>query len=197
MKQPIILTILDGYGLRDEDYGNAVAQANNKIFNMLWENYPHTTLVASGQEVGLPALQMGNSEVGHMNIGAGRIVYQPLERINKSIEDKTFFENEELLKVINHVKNQHSKLHLMGLISDGGVHSHINHLMALLDLCKEKQVEEVYLHLFTDGRDTDPKSAYTYISQVEEKLRAIGVGSIATVGGRYYGMDRDNNQRIH
>jgi len=193
MKQPIILTILDGYGLRDEDYGNAVAQANNKIFNMLWENYPHTTLVASGQEVGLPALQMGNSEVGHMNIGAGRIVYQPLERINKSIEDKTFFENEELLKVINHVKNQHSKLHLMGLISDGGVHSHINHLMALLDLCKEKQVEEVYLHLFTDGRDTDPKSAYTYISQVEEKLRAIGVGSIATVGGRYYGMDRDNN----
>ena len=193
MKQPIILTILDGYGLSNKEYGNAVAQANNKVFNMLWQKYPHTTLVASGQEVGLPALQMGNSEVGHMNIGAGRIVYQPLERINKSIDDKTFFTNEELLKVMAHVKSHHSKLHLMGLISDGGVHSHINHLMALLDLCKEKQVEEVYLHLFTDGRDTDPKSAYTYICQVEEKLRSIGIGSIATIGGRYYGMDRDNN----
>ena len=136
---------------------------------------------------------MGNSEVGHMNIGAGRIVYQPLELINKSIEDRDFFQNEELLKVINHVKENKSKLHLMGLISDGGVHSHIDHLIALLDMCKEQNVENLYLHLFTDGRDVLPQSAYTYIKQVEDKLAEIGIGSIATIGGRYYGMDRDNN----
>jgi 2,3-bisphosphoglycerate-independent phosphoglycerate mutase len=136
---------------------------------------------------------MGNSEVGHMNIGAGRIVYQQLELINKSIEDKDFFQNEELLKVIKHVKENKSKLHLMGLISDGGVHSHINHLMALLEMCKEQKVENLYIHLFTDGRDVLPQSAYTYIKQVEDKLKEIGIGSIATIGGRYYGMDRDNN----
>ena len=193
MKKPIILTILDGYGLREEKHGNAIQLADNKIFNYLWRKYPHTELIASGQEVGLPRGQMGNSEVGHMNIGAGRIVYQPLELINKSIEDKEFFQNEELLKVMNHVKENNSKLHLMGLISDGGVHSHIDHLMALLDMCKEQNVENLYLHLFTDGRDVLPQSAYTYIKQVEDKLKEIGIGSIATVGGRYYGMDRDNN----
>ena len=193
MTKPIVLTILDGYGLREETHGNAVKLANNQIFNLLWDNYPHTELEASGQLVGLPKGQMGNSEVGHMNIGAGRIVYQPLELINKSIEDKDFFQNEELLKVINHVKENKSKLHLMGLISDGGVHSHIDHLMALLDMCKEQDVEKLYLHLFTDGRDVLPQSAYTYIKQVEDKLAEIGIGSIATIGGRYYGMDRDNN----
>ena len=193
MKKTVILTILDGYGLRDEEHGNAVKLADNKIFNMLWEKYPHTQLEASGQPVGLPKGQMGNSEVGHMNIGAGRIVYQPLELINKSIEDKEFFENTELLKVMNHTKENNSKLHIMGLISDGGVHSHIDHLMALLDMCKEQNIENVYLHLFTDGRDVLPKSAYSYISKVEEKLQELGIGSIATVGGRYYGMDRDNN----
>ena len=193
MTKPVILTILDGYGLREEEHGNAVKLANNKVFNMLWEKYPHTQLDASGQQVGLPKGQMGNSEVGHMNIGAGRIVYQPLELINKSIEDKDFFENEELLKVMNHTKKNNSKLHIMGLISDGGVHSHIDHLMAILDMCKEQKIEKVYLHLFTDGRDVLPKSAYTYISKVEEKLEQIGIGSIATIGGRYYGMDRDNN----
>lgn len=193
MTKPVILTILDGYGLREEKHGNAVKLANNKVFNMLWEKYPHTQLEASGQQVGLPKGQMGNSEVGHMNIGAGRIVYQPLELINKSIEDKDFFENEELLKVMNHTKKNNSKLHIMGLISDGGVHSHIDHLMAILDMCKEQKIEKVYLHLFTDGRDVLPKSAYTYISKVEEKLEQIGIGSIATIGGRYYGMDRDNN----
>ena len=193
MTKPVILTILDGYGLREEEHGNAVKLANNKVFNMLWERYPHTQLEASGQQVGLPKGQMGNSEVGHMNIGAGRIVYQPLELINKSIEDKDFFENEELLKVMNHTKKNNSKLHIMGLISDGGVHSHIDHLMAILDMCKEQKIEKVYLHLFTDGRDVLPKSAYTYISKVEEKLEQIGIGSIATIGGRYYGMDRDNN----
>ena len=193
MTKPVVLTILDGYGLREETHGNAVKLANNEIFNLLWDNYPHTELEASGQLVGLPKGQMGNSEVGHMNIGAGRIVYQPLELINKSIEDKEFFQNEELLKVMNHVKENNSKLHLMGLISDGGVHSHIDHLMALLDMCKEQNVENLYLHLFTDGRDVLPQSAYTYIKQVEDKLKEIGIGSIATVGGRYYGMDRDNN----
>ena len=193
MTKPVILSILDGYGLREEEHGNAVKLANNKVFNMLWEKYPHTQLEASGQQVGLPKGQMGNSEVGHMNIGAGRIVYQPLEYINKSIEDKDFFENEELLKVMNHTKKNNSKLHIMGLISDGGVHSHIDHLMAILDMCKEQKIEKVYLHLYTDGRDVLPKSAYTYISKVEEKLEQIGIGSIATIGGRYYGMDRDNN----
>ena len=193
MTKPVVLTILDGYGLREESHGNAVKLANNEIFNLLWDNYPHTELEASGQLVGLPKGQMGNSEVGHMNIGAGRIVYQPLELINKSIEDKELFKNEELLKVMNHVKEKNSKLHLMGLISDGGVHSHIDHLMALLDMCKEQNIEKLYLHLFTDGRDVLPQSAYTYIKQVEDKLKEIGIGSIATVGGRYYGMDRDNN----
>lgn len=193
MKKPVILTILDGYGLRENPHGNAIVQADNKVFNMLWEKYPHTTLEASGSDVGLPEGQMGNSEVGHMNIGAGRTVYQPLERINRSIKDKTFFQNKEILKVFDHVKKNHSKLHLMGLLSDGGVHSHINHLLALLDMCKENNIEKVYLHLFTDGRDTSPTSACTYIAKVEEKLKELNIGTIATISGRYYGMDRDNN----
>ncbi len=193
MTKPVILTILDGYGLRDNPHGNAVKLANNKVFNMLWDKYPHTTLEASGEKVGLPKGQMGNSEVGHMNIGAGRIVYQPLELINKSIADKDFFENEKLLNVLSHTQQNNSKLHIMGLISDGGVHSHINHLMALLDLCKHKNIEKLYLHLFTDGRDVLPQSAYEYIKQVEDKLKELGIGQIATIGGRYYAMDRDNN----
>lgn len=193
MKKPIVLAILDGYGLREETHGNAVALAKNPIFTELWNTYPHTTLTASGQLVGLPKGQMGNSEVGHMNIGAGRIVYQPLELINKSIEDKEFFQNEEIKKVMHHVKENDSKLHLMGLISDGGVHSHINHLLALLDMCKLEGVTNVYLHLFTDGRDVPPKSAYTYIEKVEEKLKELDFGKIASISGRYYAMDRDNN----
>lgn len=193
MTKPVILTILDGYGLREEEHGNAIKLANNKNFDMLWEKFPHTQLIASGQQVGLPKGQMGNSEVGHMNIGAGRIVYQPLELINKSIEDREFFENKELIKVISHTKENNSKLHIMGLISDGGVHSHIDHLMATLELCKMQGVKKLYLHLFTDGRDVLPTSAYTYISQVEDKLKELGIGSIATISGRYYGMDRDNN----
>ncbi len=136
---------------------------------------------------------MGNSEVGHMNIGAGRIIYQPLERINKSIKDKTFFQNKEILKIMEHTKVNHSKLHIMGLISDGGVHSHINHLMALLEMCKKEKVDRIYLHLFTDGRDVSPTSAYTYIRKIEDKLKELQLGSIATISGRYYAMDRDNN----
>lgn len=193
MKKPIVLTILDGYGLREENHGNAVALANNPVFTELWNTYPHTTLTASGQLVGLPKGQMGNSEVGHMNIGAGRIVYQPLELINKSIEDKEFFQNEEIKKLMRHVKENDSKLHLMGLISDGGVHSHINHLLALLDMCKLESVNNIYLHLFTDGRDVPPRSAYIYIEKVEEKLKELGFGQIASISGRYYAMDRDNN----
>lgn len=193
MKKPIVLAILDGYGLREETHGNAVALAKNPVFTELWNTYPHTTLTASGQLVGLPKGQMGNSEVGHMNIGAGRIVYQPLELINKSIEDKEFFQNEEIKKVMRHVKENGSRLHLIGLISDGGVHSHINHLLALLDMCKLEGVTNVYLHLFTDGRDVPPKSAYTYIEKVEEKLKELGFGQIASISGRYYAMDRDNN----
>ena len=193
MKQKILLTILDGYGLRKEEHGNAVNQANNKTFNELWRKFPHTTLIASGEEVGLPNGQMGNSEVGHMNIGAGRVIYQPLERINKSIKDKTFFQNKEILKIMEHTKVNHSKLHIMGLISDGGVHSHINHLMALLEMCKKEKVDRIYLHLFTDGRDVSPTSAYTYIRKIEDKLKELQLGSIATISGRYYAMDRDNN----
>lgn len=193
MKKPIVLTILDGYGLRKEAHGNAVALANNPVFTNLWETYPHTTLTASGQLVGLPKGQMGNSEVGHMNIGAGRIVYQPLELINKAIEDKEFFENTEIKKVMSHVKENDSKLHLIGLISDGGVHSHINHLLALLEMAKQEGITQLYMHLFTDGRDVPPQSAYTYIKEVEDKIKELGIGKIASIGGRYYGMDRDNN----
>ena len=193
MKKPIVLTILDGYGLRKEVHGNAVALANNPVFTNLWETYPHTTLTASGQLVGLPKGQMGNSEVGHMNIGAGRIVYQPLELINKAIEDKEFFENTEIKKVMSHVKKNDSKLHLIGLISDGGVHSHINHLLALLEMAKQEGITKLYMHLFTDGRDVPPQSAYTYIKEVEAKIKELGIGKIASIGGRYYGMDRDNN----
>lgn len=190
---PILLTILDGFGFRDEVKGNAVKLANKPNFDILWNKYPHSILEASGKSVGLPEGQMGNSEVGHLNIGSGRIVYQALELINKSIEDETFFNNVELLNVINHAKSNNSKLHIMGLVSDGGVHSHIEHLIAILDMCKEHRVEKLYLHLFTDGRDVDPCSCYKYIEQVEDKLSEIGVGVIATISGRYYAMDRDNN----
>ena len=135
---------------------------------------------------------MGNSEVGHMNIGAGRIVYQSLELINSKIKDKSFFDNIELLNVINHVKENNSKLHLIGLLSDGGVHSHINHLFALLDLCKKEKVKEVYIHIFTDGRDVSPTSGIKYIEALEKKMKSIKLGKIASISGRYYGMDRDN-----
>lgn len=191
--KPVVLCIMDGCGIRETSYGNAFQNANTPNFDYLWNTYPHSLLEASGRAVGLPEGQMGNSEVGHMNIGAGRLVKQPLELIRSSIEDGSFFKNKELLNVLQHVQNNHSKLHIMGLISDGGVHSHIDHLMAILDLCKQRNVEQIYLHLFTDGRDTSPKSAYFYIQQVEQKIKDLGIGSIATISGRYYAMDRDNN----
>lgn len=191
--KPLLLCILDGVGIRKSEYGNAVKQAYTPHLDALWQTYPHSVLEASGPFVGLPKGQMGNSEVGHMNIGAGRIAYQPLEVINQSIASGSFYENEELIKVINHTKKNQSKLHIMGLVSDGGVHSHISHLLALLDLCKKQNVKSVYLHLFTDGRDTDVHSAYSYIQVVMDKLKKIGFGSIATIGGRYFAMDRNNN----
>ncbi len=191
--KPLLLCIMDGVGIKDVEHGNAFKQANTPNFDYLLNTYPNCKIDASGKSVGLPDGQMGNSEVGHMNIGAGRIVYQPLEFINNAIEEKTFYQNKGLLDVMNHTKENNSKLHLVGLISDGGVHSHINHLLSLLDMCKQNEVERVYLHLFTDGRDVEPTSAYTYIEKVENKIKELGIGIIATIGGRYYGMDRDNN----
>ena len=184
---------MDGCGIKELYEGNAFERSHKPFFNRLLEEYPSCRVDASGEAVGLPEGQMGNSEVGHMNIGAGRIVYQPLALINKEIKDGNFFKNEKLLNVMNHVKDNNSKLHIVGLISDGGVHSHIDHLMALLDMAKQENITKFYLHLFTDGRDVSPTSAYSYISRVEDKLKEIGVGEIASVSGRYYGMDRDNN----
>ena len=192
MKKPIILTILDGYGLREETHGNAVKLADNKIFNYLWKKYPHTELIASGQEVGLPKGQMGNSEVGHMNIGAGRIVYQPLELINKSIEENEFYSNEKILEIMSHVKKNDSKLHIFGLLSDGGVHSHINHLFALIDMCKKENIKNVYYHVFLDGRDTLPDLKEKFINELQNKIEESNIGEIGTISGRYYAMDRDN-----
>ncbi len=193
MKQPLVLCILDGCGIREEEKGNAFKNANKPTFDFLVENYPHTLLEASGKLVGLPVGQMGNSEVGHMNIGAGRVVYQPQELINNSIETEEFFKNENILKVINHTKENNSKLHIMGLISDGGIHSRVEHLLALVDMCAKENVKEVYFHLFTDGRDTDIHSAPKFIKMLEDKISEVNIGKISTVSGRYYAMDRDNN----
>ncbi|OBZ15356.1 MULTISPECIES: 2,3-bisphosphoglycerate-independent phosphoglycerate mutase [Bacillales] len=189
--KPVALIILDGFGLRDDVTGNAVAQANKPNYDRYWSTYPHTTLTASGEAVGLPEGQMGNSEVGHLNIGAGRIVYQDLTRISKSIRDGEFYENETILGAVRHVKTNSKKLHLYGLLSDGGVHSHIEHLFALLDLAKKEELEEVYIHAFLDGRDVSPDSAKGYLERLQAKIEEVGVGRIATVQGRYYAMDRD------
>ena len=193
MKQPVILCILDGCGLREETMGNAFKNAHKPTFDYLIKNYPHTILEASGKLVGLPSGQMGNSEVGHMNIGAGRIVYQPQERINNAIETKDFFQNKNILQIINHTKKNNSKLHIMGLISDGGIHSRVEHLLALVDMCAKENVKELYFHLFTDGRDTDIHSAPKFIKLLEDKMKEVNMGKISTISGRYYAMDRDNN----
>ncbi|QYR21535.1 2,3-bisphosphoglycerate-independent phosphoglycerate mutase [Paenibacillus sp. sptzw28] len=189
--KPVALIILDGFGLRNDVTGNAVAQAFKPNYDRYWSNYPHTTLTACGEAVGLPEGQMGNSEVGHLNIGAGRIVYQDLTRISKSIRDGEFYDNETLLGAIRHAKATGRKLHLYGLLSDGGVHSHIGHLFALLDLAKKEELYEVYIHAFLDGRDVSPDSAKGYLEQLQAKIAEVGVGRIATVQGRYYAMDRD------
>ncbi|MGI5896334.1 MAG: 2,3-bisphosphoglycerate-independent phosphoglycerate mutase [Oscillospiraceae bacterium] len=192
MKKPVALIILDGFGYNPSDYGNAITAAKTPNIDKLFETCPHTMIGASGMDVGLPDGQMGNSEVGHTNIGAGRIVYQELTRITKSIKDGDFFTNEAFAKAVENCKKNGSALHLMGLMSDGGVHSHNSHLFALLELAKKAGLTEVYVHCFMDGRDVPPTSGKDFIAELQEKLKEIGVGKIATIIGRYYAMDRDN-----
>ena len=191
-KKPTVLMILDGYGLNDKTEANAVAEANTPVMDGLMKDYPFVKGYASGLSVGLPDGQMGNSEVGHLNMGAGRIVYQDLTKITKMIQDGDFFENPELLKACKNAKDNKSALHLYGLLSDGGVHSHISHLYGLLELARKEGLEKVYVHCFLDGRDTPPASGKGYVEELEEKMKEIGVGKVATVMGRYYVMDRDN-----
>ena len=190
-KKTTMLMILDGFGINEKDEGNAVKMANIPNIDRIMKQYPNTILHTSGLDVGLPEGQMGNSEVGHTNIGAGRIIYQELTRITKSIESGDFFSIPELVSAIENCKKNHSKLHIMGLLSDGGVHSHQRHLFALLELAKRKDFEDVYVHCFLDGRDTPPASAEGYLVELENKMAEKGVGKIATIMGRFYAMDRD------
>lgn len=190
-KKPVLLMILDGWGIAPDSPSNAVKRAKTPELEALFAYCPHTEITCSGEAVGLPEGQMGNSEVGHLNIGAGRIVYQELTRISKSIRDGDFFANETLVKVMKAAKRKNSRLHLMGLLSDGGVHSHIDHLKALLQMAKLQGVEEVCVHAFLDGRDVGPKTAIGYLKDLASEMHETGIGRIATVAGRYYAMDRD------
>ncbi len=190
-KELTMLMILDGYGINENEKGNAISVANTPVMDKLMKQNPNTIIKTSGLDVGLPEGQMGNSEVGHTNIGAGRIVYQELTRITKSIEDGDFFSITEFVKAIDNCKKNKTKLHIMGLLSDGGVHSHIRHLYAILELAKRKDFEDVYVHCFLDGRDTPPASAESYIVKLEKKMAEKGVGKIASIAGRFYAMDRD------
>ncbi len=192
MKQITALIILDGFGCRENVDGNAIRADGVKHIRELWNAYPHTQIEASGNAVGLPAGQMGNSEVGHLNIGAGRVVYQELTRITKSIEDGDFFSNEAFLGAVENCKKHNSALHLYGLCSDGGVHSHLTHLYALVKLARENGLKNIFIHCFMDGRDVPPESGKGYIHALKNELKALGCGKIATVMGRYYAMDRDN-----
>lgn len=191
MKKPLTLIIMDGFGLNPDSYGNAIKAAKTPNLDHYFSNYPFTTLGASGMDVGLPDGQMGNSEVGHTNIGAGRIVYQELTRITKSIRDGDFFTNPVLLAAMENAKKDGAALHLMGLVSDGGVHSHNTHLYALIEMAKRNGVQNVYIHAMLDGRDVPPTSGTGYLKELQDKISEIGAGKIATVMGRYYGMDRD------
>ncbi len=192
MKPITALIILDGFGCSNEEKYNAIAADGAKNVTALWNAYPHTTIRASGMDVGLPEGQMGNSEVGHLNIGAGRIVYQEFTRISKAISDGDFFENPAFLGAMENCKQHDSALHLMGLCSDGGVHSHLTHLLALVKMARDQGLDKVYIHCFMDGRDVPPSSGKGYIEQLEAELAVLGCGRIATVMGRYYAMDRDN-----
>ena len=191
MKKTVALVVIDGFGISETDYGNAVRKADMPYYNMLLKNYPHCKLGASGLDVGLKAGQMGNSEVGHLNIGAGRIVSQDMTRIDNSIEDGSFFKNKVLVNLMNNLKNHNGNLHIMGLMSDGGIHSHINHLYAVMQLAKQYGIDKVFVHFFSDGRDTDVHSALGFAKDIEQKIKEIGIGQIATIGGRFYGMDRE------
>jgi 2,3-bisphosphoglycerate-independent phosphoglycerate mutase len=189
-KKKVILVIMDGWGLGKKKSSDAIQHARVPFVSSLYQQYPNTTLVTCGEAVGLPEGQMGNSEVGHLNLGAGRVVYQELQRINVGIRDGSFAKNKILLDAIRGAKTKGKPLHLLGLVSDGGVHSHINHVKAIVDVCKHEGLEEVYIHAFTDGRDTDPKSGLGFIRELQEHLNRT-TGKIATVSGRYYAMDRD------
>ena len=191
-KKPTVLMILDGYGMTDKVEGNAIAQAQTPVMDKLMAECPFVQGQASGMAVGLPDGQMGNSEVGHTNMGAGRIVYQMLVKISKSIQDGDFFENEALKKAVENCKKNDSALHLMGLLSPGGVHSHMEHLYGLLQLAKKNGIDKVYVHAYLDGRDVPPSSAAEYMEEAVAKMKEIGVGSVATISGRFYAMDRDN-----
>jgi len=188
---PVVLIILDGWGYREQTDGNAIAIANTPVMDSLWTAYPRTLIRTSGKAVGLPQGQMGNSEVGHLNIGAGRIVPQELVRISDAVEEGTIQDNPALVKICQAVLETNGKLHLMGLCSDGGVHSHLDHLIGLLHLAKAKNIKEVCIHAIMDGRDTNPKDGIKYIKQLQEQIDAIGIGRIVTISGRYYAMDRD------
>ena len=190
-KTPTTLIIMDGFGLRKEPEGNAVAAADTPRLDQFFQEYAHTELSASGLDVGLPEGQMGNSEVGHTNIGAGRVVFQDLPRISKSIQDGTFFENPAYIHAMDACREHDSALHLMGLLSDGGVHSHLDHLFALMHMARDRGLEKVYIHAFLDGRDVSPTSGADFVARTVEKCRELGVGKIATVMGRFYAMDRD------
>ncbi len=190
--RPLMLMILDGWGLREQCSCNAVKKAHTPNMDRLCATYPYTSLAASGGAVGLPDGQMGNSEVGHLNIGSGRIVYQDLTRITKAIKEESFFANEVLLFAMRQVRERGSALHLMGLFSDGGVHSHLEHMFALVELARQEGLAKVYIHAFLDGRDVPPQSALGFVEQAERELKKIGLGEISTISGRYYAMDRDN-----
>ncbi|MDE7293978.1 MAG: 2,3-bisphosphoglycerate-independent phosphoglycerate mutase [Oscillospiraceae bacterium] len=191
-KKPMALIIMDGFGINNDSYGNAIAAANKPNLDRYFKEYPNTTIGASGLDVGLPDGQMGNSEVGHTNIGAGRIVYQMLVKISKDIKDGVFFENPALMKAMENCKAKGSALHLMGLLSPGGVHSHQEHMYGLLEMAKKNGIEKVYVHAFLDGRDVPPSSAAEYMEEAVAEMKKIGTGKVATVAGRYYAMDRDN-----
>ena len=191
-KKPTVLMILDGYGLNDNCEANAVCEAKTPVMDQLKSQCPFVKGNASGMAVGLPEGQMGNSEVGHLNMGAGRIVYQELTRITKEIEDGDFFRNEALLKAVRNAKENGSALHLFGLLSDGGVHSHNTHVYGILELAKREGLSKVFVHCFPDGRDTPTTAGKEYIKELNDKMKELGVGQVASVMGRYYAMDRDN-----
>ncbi len=190
-KRKIILVIMDGWGLGKLKSSDSIQAANTPFVDSLYSKFPNSTLTTCGEAVGLPEGQMGNSEVGHLNLGAGRIVYQELQRINVSIRDSEFAENKILLNAIHYVKENNKPLHLLGLVSNGGVHSHINHLKAILNVCAKENLQQVFIHAFTDGRDCDLKSGANFIKELEDHTK-LTVGKIATISGRYFAMDRDN-----
>jgi 2,3-bisphosphoglycerate-independent phosphoglycerate mutase len=193
LKKPVVLVIIDGWGVAPPSRANALSQAKTPVWDKLLATYPSVTLQASGESVGLPWGEMGNSEVGHLNLGAGKIIYQDLPRINKSIVDNTFYANKAFKEAVRQVKKNNSNLHIMGLVSTGGVHSALDHLYALLEFCVKEGIKKVYIHAFLDGRDTPPKAGENFIEKLSVKLNELKIGQIATLAGRFYAMDRDNH----